>query len=206
MTGTSINRIFYILLLIPLVLLLSIVWIVDIDKNGIVFIDNDDIDDQCTEPCIPGNESIMKQKAHGTSNTSGVQNNLKWNCDIIIADRICNYNRQYAEYSGYWEYSTTFLNDINSTTNISEDNPIIFYDSNTGKEVFRTPIGRTWDDFIYESEHHGWPSFRDQEVTKIKKTHPHFVFFLLLLCCRDVSHFSPSLNLCFFGSSHLYDP
>ena len=26
------------------------------------------------------------------------------------------------------------------------------------------PIGRTAEEFIAESEYHGWPSFRDQEV------------------------------------------
>ena len=25
------------------------------------------------------------------------------------ADKICNYNRHYAEYGGYWERATTFL-------------------------------------------------------------------------------------------------
>ena len=44
---------------------------------------------------ILGNESIMKQKQHGTSNTP-VQDNLRWGCDGDTADRICNYNRHYA--------------------------------------------------------------------------------------------------------------
>ena len=39
-----------------------------------------------------------------------------------------------------------------------------FYDSVTGKPLFRAPIGRTWEEFIDESKKHGWPSFRDQEV------------------------------------------
>ena len=39
-----------------------------------------------------------------------------------------------------------------------------FYDSNTGKLLFTAPIGRSWEDFLAESRHHGWPSFRDQEV------------------------------------------
>jgi len=34
----------------------------------------------------------------------------------------------------------------------------------TGKPLFVAPIGRTAEDFIAESEVHGWPSFRDQEV------------------------------------------
>lgn len=45
----------------------------------------------CNAPCVPGSESIMSQKKHGTSNTP-VQSNLRWNCDWDTADRICNYN------------------------------------------------------------------------------------------------------------------
>lgn len=40
-----------------------------------------------------------------------------------------------------------------------------FYDSNTGKELFTAPVGRSWAEFISESKKHGWPSFRDQEVS-----------------------------------------
>ena len=39
-----------------------------------------------------------------------------------------------------------------------------FYDSVTGKPLFRAPIGRSLDEFIEESKKHGWPSFRDEEV------------------------------------------
>ncbi len=42
--------------------------------------------------------------------------------------------------------------------------PLTFYDSVTGKPLFKAPTGRTADEFIDESEKHGWPSFRDQEV------------------------------------------
>ena len=110
----------------------------------------------CEEPCRPGNESIMAQKAHGTSNTP-VQSELRWNCDWNTADRICNFNRRFAEYAGYWQ-TTTFLSEIDQTTTTK------FYDSNTGKLLFTAPINRSWDEFIEESKHHGWPSFRDDEV------------------------------------------
>lgn len=48
---------------------------------------------------IMGEESIMSQKAHGTS-SKPVQKELRWNCDYDTADRICNFNRHYAEYAG----------------------------------------------------------------------------------------------------------
>lgn len=41
---------------------------------------------------------------------------------------------------------------------------ITFYDSNTGKELFYAPRGRSWKSFVIESKQHGWPSFRDEEV------------------------------------------
>jgi peptide methionine sulfoxide reductase MsrB len=37
---------------------------------------------------IPGDESIMRQKAHGTTET-GVMQDLRWGVDVRLADRIC---------------------------------------------------------------------------------------------------------------------
>eukprot|EP00549_Striatella_unipunctata_P016563 CAMPEP_0118696536 /NCGR_PEP_ID=MMETSP0800-20121206/13905_1 /TAXON_ID=210618 ORGANISM="Striatella unipunctata, Strain CCMP2910" /NCGR_SAMPLE_ID=MMETSP0800 /ASSEMBLY_ACC=CAM_ASM_000638 /LENGTH=182 /DNA_ID=CAMNT_0006595667 /DNA_START=71 /DNA_END=619 /DNA_ORIENTATION=- len=107
-------------------------------------------------PCIMGDESIMSQKEHGTSHTP-VQQNLRWGCDWDTADRICNFNRHYAEFSGYWE-TTKFLKEESSSGLVT------FYDSNTGKPLFVAPKGRSFDDFVHESQGHGWPSFRDEEV------------------------------------------
>lgn len=45
------------------------------------------------------------------------------------------------------------------------EEPITFYDSVSGKPLYIAPQGRTWDQFIKESEKHGWPSFRDDEVS-----------------------------------------
>mmetsp|Transcript_15612 Transcript_15612/g.23655 ORF Transcript_15612/g.23655 Transcript_15612/m.23655 type:complete len:187 (+) Transcript_15612:175-735(+) len=112
----------------------------------------------CSPPCVPGDESIMNQKEHGTSHTP-VQSNLRWDCDSKLADRICNYNRHYAEHSGYFEEDSTFLQEVKGLKKA-----IKFYDSNTGKLLFTAPLGRTWDEFLDESHHHGWPSFRDDEV------------------------------------------
>jgi hypothetical protein len=108
---------------------------------------------------IMAEESVMSPKAHGTSDKP-VQKNLRWNCDYQTADRICNFNRHYAEYAGYWT-TTTFLKSIKDGT---EQLPIKFYDSVTGRLLFQAPIGRTIDDFLLESQKHGWPSFRDEEV------------------------------------------
>merc|ERR1712224_1025794 len=78
---------------------------------------------------VMGTEDIMKPKAHGTSATP-VQKDLRWNCDAQTADRICNFNRHYAEFAGYWE-QTSFLKEESEASG-----EISFYDSNTGNELF----------------------------------------------------------------------
>jgi len=105
---------------------------------------------------IMAGEEIMNQKSHGTSEAP-VQKNLRWSCDYDTADRICNFNRHYAEYAGYWT-STKFLSEMSKTE------PTKFYDSVTGKLLFTAPAGRSFEDFLKESQSHGWPSFRDEEV------------------------------------------
>jgi hypothetical protein len=112
---------------------------------------------------VMASEELMNPKKHGTSDQP-VMNNLRWNCDYDTADRICNFNRHYAEYAGYWQ-TTDFLKAVkDGVDGTDETNPIQFYDSVTGKLLFRAPIGRSMQDFIKESASHGWPSFRDDEV------------------------------------------
>jgi hypothetical protein len=74
---------------------------------------------------IKGDESIMSTKKHGTSDRA-VQPKLRWGCDIALADRICNYNRKWAEYAGYWKSETSFLSEVDTSKETT------FYDSVTG--------------------------------------------------------------------------
>jgi len=104
---------------------------------------------------VQGNEDIMKPKAHGSTDFP-VQEALRWNVDRSTADRICSYNRHFAEYAGYWS-STSFLKEASRQGET-------FYDSVSGKALFVAPKGRSWDEFEKESFTHGWPSFRDEEV------------------------------------------
>lgn len=101
-----------------------------------------------------GDESIMSQKAHGTSEKP-VQSNLMYGVSEKLADKICNFNRQFAEFGGYFR-STSFEDAV-----LASKGPVTFYDSVTGKPLFVAPINRSAEDFIQESEVHGWPSFRD---------------------------------------------
>jgi peptide methionine sulfoxide reductase MsrB len=93
----------------------------------------------------------MSKKAHGTSDIP-VQATLRWQCDPKLADKICNFNRRFAEEAGYWQSKFT------------PQGETTFFDSNSQKPLFHAPRGRTLKQFEVESKDHGWPSFRDEEV------------------------------------------
>jgi len=103
-----------------------------------------------------GKEDIMSPKAHGTS-PKPVQAELRWSTDRGTADRICSFNRHYAESPGYYE-TTSFLKEV------SRESETVYYDSVTGKPLFVAPRGRSMEAFLNESHAHGWPSFRNEEV------------------------------------------
>ena len=98
----------------------------------------------------------MRAKAHGTS-LGPVRAALRWGVDAKLADRICSFNRHYAEHSGYFE-TVAYLDTVDRTKETT------YYDSVTGKPLFIAPRGRSFADFLKESRAHGWPSFRDAEV------------------------------------------
>lgn len=106
--------------------------------------------------------SFMQDRAHGTC-PQPVMNPLRWDVDRSLADRICCFNRRWAENSGYWQ-GTELVAEISSAAAAGRE--ITFYDSVTGKPLFIAPKGRTFEEFQAESRHHGWPSFRDAEVVK----------------------------------------
>ena len=81
-----------------------------------------------------------------------------YGCDFETADRICCYNRHYAEHSGYFMMKTRWDKEVDKTKETT------YYDSVSGKPLFIAPRGRSFEEFKQESIAHGWPSFRDQEV------------------------------------------
>lgn len=106
---------------------------------------------------VMGTEELMRPKAHGTSDTP-VQKALRYGCDQALADRICNFNRHYAEHSGYFR-QTEWLEAV-----AEAEVATTYYDSNSGKALFRAPVNRSFESFLRETAAHGWPSFRDDEV------------------------------------------
>mmetsp|Transcript_20573 Transcript_20573/g.43196 ORF Transcript_20573/g.43196 Transcript_20573/m.43196 type:complete len:267 (-) Transcript_20573:2869-3669(-) len=113
-------------------------------------------------PLVYGDDSIMSQKEHGTTAVP-VQENLRYGVSRKLADKICSFNRVFAEMGGYFEGSTSFEKDVRNLV-ASTGEPVTFYDSVSGKPLFKAPVGRSVDEFIAESKIHGWPSFRDREV------------------------------------------
>ena len=80
----------------------------------------------------------------------------------LKAKKVCVKVRShlYVALRTYVSYSHTFT--ILDTT---------FYDSVTGVPLFRAPVGRTFEQWKGESLVHGWPSFRDNEVSKVISIH-----------------------------------
>ena len=66
-------------------------------------------------------KDIMSPKAHGTSEFP-VQSDLLYGVSNKPADKICNYNRHFAEMGGYFE-STSFEQIVRS-----QNGPLTFYD------------------------------------------------------------------------------
>ena len=84
--------------------------------------------------------------------------------DRATADKICSFNRRFAERAGYF-LQTSFVDDLDAAVEQGGATlPLTFFDSVTGKPLFRAPQGRSVDQFLAESNTHGWPSFRDSEV------------------------------------------
>lgn len=113
-------------------------------------------------PLVYGADDIMSPKEHGTT-SAPVQEKLRYGVSRSLADKICSFNRVFAEMGGYFEGSTSFEKDVRRIV-ASTGGPVTFYDSVSGKPLFLAPVNRSVDDFIAESKVHGWPSFRDSEV------------------------------------------
>ena len=106
---------------------------------------------------LPGDESLMARKGQFGSTAAPVQAGLLYGISNSLANRICCFNRHYAEPSGSFT-QTSFFTDVNKAGETT------FYDSVTGRPLFIAPRGRTFAEFERESRSHGWPSFRDEEV------------------------------------------
>lgn len=114
-------------------------------------------------------EDSMRRKIHGTC-VQSIQERLRWNVDVDEADEIACFNRKYAEFPGYFEVVSKFLNQVKQLSASSKEGDsktLVFRDSVTGEALFQVPgrkAQRSLLEFLRESYVHGWPSFRDDEV------------------------------------------
>ena len=123
---------------------------------------------QSTRPmglCRARAEELMRPKAHGTCD-AGVGSSLRWGADPALADRICCFNRHYAEASGSW-LRTKFLREVRvcargasrsgaimapncfcprccllARIQVDKAGETVFYDSVTRLPLFTAPRGR----------------------------------------------------------------
>jgi len=88
-----------------------------------------------------------------------MQQDLKYGCSDYHDryDYVCCDNSHYAEHAG-------FLNKVNLWSQIDSEGVTTYYDSVCNVPLFRAPIGRSFEEFQEESNHHGWPSFRTEEI------------------------------------------
>ena len=106
-------------------------------------------------------EVLMRSGVSGSC-SSEVQPRLRWQLNRSLAEQISCHNRRGAEPSGLWA-STPLLQQLED---IPRHETVAFYDSVSGKPLFRAPRGRTVQEFINESRAHGWLSFRDDELVR----------------------------------------
>lgn len=88
---------------------------------------------------------------------------LRYGCDkhYSTADHICCNNHRYAEPFGFLSSAP-----IQLFSQLDASGTTVFYDSVCGAPLFVAPRGRSFDAWKHESEHHGWPSFRPEEMTQ----------------------------------------
>uniref|UniRef100_A0A7S4NEN2 Peptide-methionine (R)-S-oxide reductase n=1 Tax=Odontella aurita TaxID=265563 RepID=A0A7S4NEN2_9STRA len=102
---------------------------------------------------------FAEEQCGGGAPMKSVSTFLGADLDYSVADRICCNNHRWAERRGY-------LNEpqVDLFSRLDPKAETVFYDSVCGIPLFVAPRGRSFDDFYEESLHHGWPSFRPEEM------------------------------------------
>ena len=99
------------------------------------------------------------QQCHGLDPQPGLVSFLGATLDYEVADRICCHNHRFAEIRGYLAAP-----EVDLFGRLDPSVETTFYDSVCGIPLFIAPRGRTFEEFKEESLHHGWPSFRPEEM------------------------------------------
>jgi len=67
--------------------------------------------------------------------------------DAAQANKICSFNRHFAEPAGSFENNESFMRTI---SNLKDGETVTFYDSVYNTPLFEAPVGRTKDEFLQE--------------------------------------------------------
>ena len=107
-------------------------------------------------------ESFMTTPRHGGGSCARVvPSSLRWGADAVMARSIGCFNRRGAEPSGSWQHTALAAA---ATAAATAGRSLTFYDSTSRRPLFVVPRNRTMADFLAESQQHGWPSFREEEL------------------------------------------
>ena len=110
-------------------------------------------------PIAVGSAAASSKQCFGYTPMPSVSSYLGASLSYTTSNKICCNNHRFAEYSGYLEAP-----EVNLFGRLNPENETIFYDSVCGIPLFIAPRGRTFEEFKMESLHHGWPSFRPEEI------------------------------------------
>lgn len=99
------------------------------------------------------------EQCFGFTPMPSVSTYLGSDLNYATAERICCNNHRWAEYRGYLEAP-----EVDFFGRLDPAVETVFYDSVCGIPLFIAPRGRTFEEFKEESLHHGWPSFRPEEL------------------------------------------
>mmetsp|Transcript_52560 Transcript_52560/g.94353 ORF Transcript_52560/g.94353 Transcript_52560/m.94353 type:complete len:158 (+) Transcript_52560:25-498(+) len=94
---------------------------------------------------------------------SCLQSSLRFGASALapqFSEVCCQTPQAFAEPSGSLD-KVAFWQEVNEAAGT-----VTFFDSKCGIPLFEAPKGRSFEDFKQESEHHGWPSFREEELVK----------------------------------------
>jgi peptide methionine sulfoxide reductase MsrB len=103
--------------------------------------------------------AAYSKQCFGYTPMSSISTYLGADINYETSNRICCNNHRFAEYSGYLDAP-----EVDLFGRLDPSNETVFYDSVCGLPLFIAPRGRSFDDFKKESLHHGWPSFRPEEI------------------------------------------
>ena len=106
-----------------------------------------------SESLGPDSASSEQEQCLGKPPMESVATFLGMELDYNIADRICCNNHRYAEPKGYQDWP-----EVDFYAKLDPNKEHVFYDSVCGIPLFVAPRGRTFDEFVAESKHHGWVS------------------------------------------------